>query len=599
MLLAAGRPGCGKGKWIRTNFKCPRLSPARLLLTASCFIALQLDACECSPNRTMPSNAISQAVDFLTKYGYLPQSDLQTGNLRTESQLKEAIKLMQRFGNIPQTGVIDNMTLKLMKRKRCGVPDLIGTSERVKRYALQGQKWPKTNLTWSIKQWAPNVDPNMIRQQFSKAFKVWSDASSLTFQQTRDINADIVISFLRGSHGDGYPFDGRGSVLAHAFFPGEGIGGDAHFDAEELWMSTLPESDSEGVNLFAVAAHEFGHSLGLSHSSITGSLMFPYYQGINDNFQLPYDDTVGIQQLYGPRIERKWAPLPPVKTTTTTTTTTTKSPQRIPTERTRPRPKPTEEPKGRRPRPTHKPTPKVPDTCNTTFDAISVIRREVFAFKNRYFWRMDDKGLHKDYPVAIDRFWYNLPPELQHVDAVYERSIDTKIMFFSGNKYWLFNANTPEEGYPRPVTDLGLPPDLKKIDAAMVWGHNGKTYFFSGKKYWRYEEFEGRVDSDYPRDMAVWAGIPYNIDAAFQWTDGKTYFFKGKYFWKFNDLKMHVEDIKPTEISTFWFGCPSSNEKLPDYDLIYVGIASMLRESKWCIILFLLIKVFSDALNNL
>lgn len=56
---------------------------------------------------------------------------------------------------------------------------------------------------------------------------------------------------------------------------------------------------STGVSLFAVAAHEFGHSLGLSHSSVAGSLMFPYYQAMKDDFVLPNDDTIGIQQLYG------------------------------------------------------------------------------------------------------------------------------------------------------------------------------------------------------------------------------------------------------------------------------------------------------------
>lgn len=57
-----------------------------------------------------------------------------------------------------------------------------------------------------------------------------------------------------------------------------------------------------GVRLFAVAAHEFGHSLGLSHSSVTGALMNPFYQTIKDNFELPHDDTIGIQMLYGKAI---------------------------------------------------------------------------------------------------------------------------------------------------------------------------------------------------------------------------------------------------------------------------------------------------------
>lgn len=48
-----------------------------------------------------------------------------------------------------------------------------------------------------------------------------------------------------------------------------------------------------------MAAHEFGHSLGLSHSSVPGALMTPHYQELPRDFKLPEDDMHGIMQIYG------------------------------------------------------------------------------------------------------------------------------------------------------------------------------------------------------------------------------------------------------------------------------------------------------------
>lgn len=55
-----------------------------------------------------------------------------------------------------------------------------------------------------------------------------------------------------------------------------------------------------GFNLVTVAAHELGHSLGLSHSRDPSALMHPKYKKLSlSSPTLPRDDTLAIQTLYG------------------------------------------------------------------------------------------------------------------------------------------------------------------------------------------------------------------------------------------------------------------------------------------------------------
>ncbi|XP_064265495.1 matrilysin [Passer domesticus] len=204
--------------------------------------------------------------------------------------IEERIKQMQKFFHLTVTGKLDKETEEIMTMPRCGMPDV------AEYQTFPGTpRWEKTHLTYKILSYTQDLPRKKVDDAIRRALMVWSDVTPLQFRRVDSGRADIEIRFARRAHGDGSPFDGRGGTLAHAFAPGDGIGGDAHFDDDEKWSDI-----NQDVNLFLVAAHEFGHSLGLAHSNVRGALMYPLYSYQNpQTFRLPADDRRGIQKLYG------------------------------------------------------------------------------------------------------------------------------------------------------------------------------------------------------------------------------------------------------------------------------------------------------------
>ena len=167
-------------------------------------------------------------------------------------------------------------------------------------FVLQGNSWDSNDLTYSFNNGTADIAGNEEQDSVVQAFALWAEVSPLTFTEVSVAgDADIIVSFEIDAHGDGASFDGVNGILAHAFFPPPSgdFAGDIHFDDAETWSGDARDSSGQPIDLVTVAAHEIGHSLGLSHTNVAGALMEPIYTG-SHRF-LAQDDIDGIQALYG------------------------------------------------------------------------------------------------------------------------------------------------------------------------------------------------------------------------------------------------------------------------------------------------------------
>ncbi|XP_066143599.1 matrix metalloproteinase-14 isoform X12 [Euwallacea fornicatus] len=466
----------------------------------------------------------SSAMLYLSQYGYLGPIKANSSQLLDESSFKKAVEDFQSFAGLEVTGELDDTTIETMSLPRCGVKDKVGTGDnRAKRYALQGSRWKVKNLSYKISKYPPKLKRKEVEAEVQRAFNVWTDYTDLTFTP-KSGQVHIEIRFESGEHGDGDPFDGPGGTLAHAYFPV--FGGDAHFDATEAWSI----NSYRGTNLFQVAAHEFGHSLGLSHSDVRSALMAPFYRGFDPTFRLDQDDIDGIQALYGKKTTQ--TPLIPQDSGVDASDDV---PSKVPA-----------------------PDGSSPDQSlcqDPSFDTIfNSAEGFTYIFKGDKYWKLTEESIAPGYPKPISEGWPSLPG---NIDAAFTYK-NGKSYFFKGSKYWRYKGRKMDGDYPKEISEgfTGIPNDL---DTAMVWSGNGKIYFFKGSKFWRFDPSQRPpVKSTYPKPTSNWEGVPDNLGAAFQWTNGYTYFYKDGAYYRFNDRAFAVDQTNPAfprSTAYWWFGC--------------------------------------------
>jgi hypothetical protein len=201
-------------------------------------------------------------------------------------------------------------------RRRATRPDLEALEGRMLLYSTLGDMWTyDSRITYSFMPDGTSVGgtPSSLfatmnavaptatwEAQFEQAASLWETAADVNLALVPDGGEAVGVN---GDQQDDPRFgDIRigaiplpGGVLAETFLPPPANGGTDAGDI--LFNSTVSWAVNNTYDIMTVAAHEFGHALGLGDSTVTEAEMYGTYNGIKQ--ALYSDDVSGIDSIYG------------------------------------------------------------------------------------------------------------------------------------------------------------------------------------------------------------------------------------------------------------------------------------------------------------
>jgi hypothetical protein len=253
--------------------------------------------------------AVADLYTRLRDFGYFPNPSLRRDHpswvpvvAETPSsielfgpELEQAVQEFQYRSNLEPTGRVDAETREALSHRACGVPDTAEVPHDEK-WALEGKLWNKATIRWKVTQYPPAAEMSQSNVHDAIAASLAAWGTNHTFVRATDSVFDIEIKFFKSGAANapaGWPAlpgaaRGRASQVAPFRV--------SFNDDENWWWASTGNPPAGKRDLGHTAIHEFGHTLGLNHSSVLADAM---YTSGGFGRALSVGDRAAMSALYG------------------------------------------------------------------------------------------------------------------------------------------------------------------------------------------------------------------------------------------------------------------------------------------------------------
>lgn len=183
---------------------------------------------------------------------------------------------------------------------------LVLTAQQLGAYVFNGGKWKVQQVPYYVNPQTPDLTPEEVVAAIQTAADAWSMQSDASIRfQFAGTTASTVNGMDRVNNVI-FRNESNGSTLAATYYwystsTGEMVDFDMIFYDAGYRFFTGTDTCSSGYYVEDVGTHEFGHALGLGHSSVSTATMVQG-QGSCSTWKrsLDPDDVAGVESLYPP-----------------------------------------------------------------------------------------------------------------------------------------------------------------------------------------------------------------------------------------------------------------------------------------------------------